>query len=123
VRPTQCRLCPITTKFRSAADFALNPSPLMRLRAMLPALRKGWRMTGVDTTLRGSGSQNNGLSGLRGSLGLREVLRSGATEFVYKREVQPRRKLGAWIETLSASAPMQRAFRACGGSKCAIHSS
>src|SRR6202043_2655240 len=30
------------------------------------------------------------------------VLRSGATEFVYKREVQPQRRLGAWIETLTA---------------------
>src|SRR6202040_2983406 len=33
---------------------------------------------------------------------VRKVLRSGATEFVYKREVQPQRRLGAWIETLTA---------------------
>lgn len=33
---------------------------------------------------------------------VRKVLRSGATEFVYKREVQRRRKLGAWVDTLTA---------------------
>src|ERR1700684_1259909 len=33
---------------------------------------------------------------------VRKILRSGATEFVYRREVQPQRKLGAWIETLTA---------------------
>ena len=32
---------------------------------------------------------------------VRKVLRSGATEFVYKREVQPQRKLGVWVETLT----------------------
>lgn len=29
------------------------------------------------------------------------MLRSGATEFTYKREVQPQRKLEAWVETLT----------------------
>jgi hypothetical protein len=28
--------------------------------------------------------------------------RTALTEFVYRREVQPQRKLGAWIETLTA---------------------
>ncbi len=31
---------------------------------------------------------------------VRKVLRSGATEFTYTREVQQQRKLGAWVETL-----------------------
>jgi hypothetical protein len=31
---------------------------------------------------------------------VRKVLRSGATEFTYKRSVQPRPKLGAWIGEL-----------------------
>lgn len=33
---------------------------------------------------------------------VRKVLRSGATKFICKREVQPRRKLGAWVDTLTA---------------------
>ena len=33
---------------------------------------------------------------------MRKVLRSGATEFSYKREVQPQPKLGPWVETLTA---------------------
>jgi transposase len=33
---------------------------------------------------------------------VRKVLRSGSTEFVYKREVQPQRKLGPWVEALTA---------------------
>jgi transposase len=33
---------------------------------------------------------------------VRKVLRSGATGFSYKREVQPQRKLGSWVETLTA---------------------
>ncbi len=32
---------------------------------------------------------------------VRKLLRSGATEFTYKREVQSQRKLGAWVETLT----------------------
>jgi transposase len=33
---------------------------------------------------------------------VRKVLRSGAAELSYKREVQPQRKLGLWVETLTA---------------------
>lgn len=33
---------------------------------------------------------------------MRKVLRSGATELSYKRELQPQRKLGFWVETPTA---------------------
>ena len=54
----------------------------------------------------GSGSElqnGKGIKRIAQELGIardtvRKVLRSGATEFQYhKREVQPQRKLGAWI--------------------------
>ena len=67
-------------------------------------------MTGVETIarIRFEHFQNGkGIKRIARELGIardtvRKVLRSGATEFVYKREVQPQRKLGAWIETLTA---------------------
>src|SRR6202453_4566168 len=66
-------------------------------------------MTGVETIarIRFEHFQNGkGIKRIARELGIardtvRKVLRSGATEFVYKREVQPQRKLGAWIETLT----------------------
>src|SRR6202041_2733026 len=85
-------------------------APLIRLWAILPALRRGWGMTGVETIgrIRFEHFQNGkGIKRIARELGIardtvRKVLRSGATEFVYRREVQPQRKLGAWIETLTA---------------------
>ena len=67
-------------------------------------------MTGVETIgrIRFEHFQNGkGIKRIARELGIardtvRKVLRSGATEFVYKREVQPQRRLGAWIETLTA---------------------
>jgi transposase len=67
-------------------------------------------MTGVETIarIRFEHFQNaKGIKRIARELGIardtvRKVLRSGATKFVYKREVQPQRKLGAWIETLTA---------------------
>ena len=67
-------------------------------------------MTGVETIgrIRFEHFQNGkGIKRIARELGVardtvRKVLRSGATEFVYKREVQPQRRLGAWIETLTA---------------------
>ena len=66
-------------------------------------------MTGVETIarIRFEHFQNGkGIKRIARELGIardtvRKVLRSGATEFVYRREVQPQRKLGAWIETLT----------------------
>lgn len=68
-----------------------------------------WGMTGVDTIarIRFEHYQNGkGIKRIAWELGVardtvRKVLRSGATEFSYKREVQPLPKLGAWIEVLS----------------------
>lgn len=67
-------------------------------------------MTGVETIgrIRFEHFQNGkGIKRIARELGIardtvRKVLRSGATEFSYKREVQPRRKLGAWVDTLTA---------------------
>ena len=67
-------------------------------------------MRGVETIgrIRFEHFQNGkGIKPIARELGIardtvRKVLRSGATEFVYKREVQPQRRLGAWIETLTA---------------------
>ena len=67
-------------------------------------------MTGVETIarIRFEHFQNGkGIKRIARELGIardtvRKVLRSGATEFVYKRMVQPQRKLGAWVETLTA---------------------
>lgn len=67
-------------------------------------------MTGVETIgrIRFEHFQNGkGIKRIARELGIardtvRKVLRSGATEFTYKREVQPRRKLGAWVDTLTA---------------------
>jgi transposase len=67
-------------------------------------------MTGVETIARirfEHFRNGKGIKRIARELGIardtvRKVLRSGATEFVYKREVQPQRKLGAWIETLTA---------------------
>ena len=66
-------------------------------------------MTGVETIARirfehfqnGKGSKR-----IARELGIardtvRKVLRSGATEFTYKRDVQPQRRLGAWVEALT----------------------
>ena len=65
-------------------------------------------MTGVDTIarIRFEHFQNGkGIKRIARELGVardtvRKVLRSGATEFSYKREVQPLPKLGAWVEVL-----------------------
>lgn len=38
---------------------------------------------------------------------VRKVVRSGATEFGYKRRVQPRPRLGAWLAELDRLAAMQ----------------
>ena len=66
-------------------------------------------MTGVETIarIRFEHFQNGkGIKRIARELGVArdtvcKVLRSGATAFVYKREVQPQPKLGAWIETLT----------------------
>src|SRR5208283_563887 len=63
---------------------------------------RGWGMTGVETIarIRFEHFQNcKGIKRIARELGVardtvRKVLRSGATEFSYKREVQPQRKLG-----------------------------
>ena len=67
-------------------------------------------MTGVETIarIRFEHFQNGkGIKRIARELGIardtvRKVLRSGATEFTYKREVQPQRKLGAWVEALTS---------------------
>ena len=67
-------------------------------------------MTGVETIarIRFEHFQNGkGIKRIARELGIardtvRKVLRSGATEFAYKRTVQPQRKLGDWVETLTA---------------------
>jgi transposase len=67
-------------------------------------------MTGVETIarIRFEHFQNGkGIKRIARELGIardtvRKVLRSGVTEFVYKRTVQPQRKLGEWVETLTA---------------------
>jgi transposase len=66
-------------------------------------------MTGVETIarIRFEHFQNcKGIKRIARELGIardtvRKVLRSGATEFSYKREVQPQRKLGLWVEALT----------------------
>ena len=63
---------------------------------------------GYDCRIRFEHFQNGkGIKRIARELGIardtvRKVLRSGSTEFVYKREVQPRRKLGPWVEALTA---------------------
>ena len=67
-------------------------------------------MTGEETIarIRFEHFQNGkGIKWIARELGIardtvRKVLRSGATEFGYKRTVQPQPKLGAWVETLRA---------------------
>ena len=67
-------------------------------------------MTGVETIarIRFEHYQNGkGIKRIARELGIardtvRKVLRSGAAELSYKREVQPQRKLGLWVETLTA---------------------
>jgi transposase len=67
-------------------------------------------MTGVETIarIRYEHFQNGkGIKRIARELGIardtvRKVLRSGATAFVYKRTVQPQRKMGAWVETLTS---------------------
>src|ERR1700691_656712 len=67
-------------------------------------------MTGVQTIarIRFEHFQNGkGIKRIARELGIardtvRKVLRSGAAELSYKREVQPQRKLGLWVETLTA---------------------
>jgi transposase len=67
-------------------------------------------MTGVETIarIRFEHFQNGkGIKRIARELGIardtvRKVLRSGAAELSYKREVQPQRKLGLWVETLTA---------------------
>jgi transposase len=66
-------------------------------------------MTGVETIarIRFEHFQNcKGIKRTARELGVardtvRKVLRSGATEFSYKREVQPQRKLGLWVAALT----------------------
>ena len=65
-------------------------------------------MTGVETRarIRFEHFQNGkGIKRIARELGIardtvRKVLRSGATSFSYKREVQPQRKLGPWVDVL-----------------------
>lgn len=65
-------------------------------------------MTGVETIarIRFEHYQNGkGIKRIAGELGIardtvRKVLRSGATEFTHRREVQPQPKLGAWVAAL-----------------------
>ena len=67
-------------------------------------------MIGVETIarIRFEHFQNRkGIKRIARELGIardtvRKVLRSGATEFSYKRTVQPQPKLGLWVETLTA---------------------
>jgi hypothetical protein len=67
-------------------------------------------MRGVETIarIRFEHFQNGkGIKRIARELGMaretvRKVLRSGATELSDKREVQPQRKLGSWVETLTA---------------------
>jgi transposase len=67
-------------------------------------------MRGVETIarIRFEHFQNGkGIKRIARELGIaretvRKVLRSGATELSDKREVQPQRKLGSWVETLTA---------------------
>jgi transposase len=80
-------------------------------------------MTGVETIarIRFEHYQNGkGIKRIARELGIardtvRKVLRSGATEFTYKREVQPQPKLGAWVtalmEILEAEAKLPRRER------------
>jgi AraC-like DNA-binding protein len=71
---------------------------------------KEWGMTGVETIarIRFEHFQNRkGIKRIARELGLardtvRRVLRSEATEFNYKRAVQPQPKLGPWVEALTA---------------------
>jgi hypothetical protein len=65
-------------------------------------------MTGVETIARirfEHFQKGKGTSVLRTSSGWRATRYARccarATEFVYKREVHPQRKLGAWVETLT----------------------
>jgi transposase len=67
-------------------------------------------MTGVETIarIRFEHFQNGkGIKRIARELGIardtvRKVLRTGATVFSYKRDVQPQRKLGPWVDTLTA---------------------
>jgi len=67
-------------------------------------------MTGVETIarIRFEHFQNGkGIKRIARELGIardtvRKVLRSGATEFSYKRTIQPQPRLGVWVETLTA---------------------
>jgi transposase len=80
-------------------------------------------MTGVETIarIRFEHYQNGkGIKRIARELGIardtvRKVLRSGATEFTYKREIQPQPKLGAWVtvltEILEAEANLPRRER------------
>jgi transposase len=80
-------------------------------------------MTGVETIarIRFEHYQNGkGIKRIARELGIardtvRKVLRSGATEFTYKREIQPQPKLGAWVtvltEILEAEAKLPRRER------------
>ena len=80
----------------------MNPSPLMRFSAILPALRKDLGMTVMETIARirfEHFQHDKGIKRIARELGIardtvRKVLRSGAREFVYKRTVRPQRKLG-----------------------------
>jgi len=73
-------------------------------------------MTGVETIarIRFEHFQNGkGIKRIARELGIarntvRKVLRSGATEFSYKREVQPQRKLGLWVEALTRDPRIRR---------------
>jgi transposase len=66
-------------------------------------------MTGVETIARirfEHFKNRKGIKRIARELGIardtvRKVLRSGATEFVYRREVQPQPKLGAWVSVLT----------------------
>ena len=74
-----------------------------------------WGMTGVETIarVRFEHYQNGkGIKRIARELGIardtvRKVLRSGATEFSYKREVQSLPKLGAWVSVLAGILEME----------------
>src|ERR1700723_1702145 len=78
-------------------------APLIRLWAILPALRRGWGMTGVETIgrIRFEHFQNGkGIKRIARELGIardtvRKVLRSGVTEFVLEATVFPTLELSS----------------------------
>ena len=89
--------------------FALNRSPPFLVLKDPSGFAEGSGDDGVETIarIRFEHFQNGkGIKRIARELGIardtvRKVLRSGATEFSYKREVQPQRKLGLWVAALT----------------------